>query len=322
MSEKRELSRAEAVRLRQRQQIQKRVAHSSDLATRPLPPVTARAGTSFGVSKPIARANTRRRFQSSLSMPGLHVQMPAVSVPRVQGGWRLLSLFLALSLGAALYLAWTLPAFRVVSAGVQGNQRISSEEINAVLNATGQPIFTLRPGDLETRLRLNYPELESARVALELPNTVLVSVVERQPVVVWQINGGYTWIDASGVAFKPSSTVNPLISVVALGSPAPGVPSVDDPLSPVPYVSSDLVRAIRTLAPHVPAGTTLIYDPHYGLGWTDSRGWKAFFGSAPDEMALKWQVYQAMVNSLLQRGISPAFISVQYVNAPYYRMSQ
>ncbi len=320
MSEKRELTRAEVVRLRRQQQTQKRETRSYELATRPLPPITARANTPY--IAPRRTANTHRRLQASISMPGVHVQMPTIAMPRLENGWRLLSLFLTIAMGVAIYLAWTLPTFRVVSAQVQGNQRLSSEEINAVLNSVGQPIFTLKPTDLETRLRINYPELVSAKVGLRLPNIVTVNVTERQPVILWQINNGFTWIDDNGVAFRPRGNADHLISVVALGAPTPGSPSKDDPLSPVPYISSDMVEAIKLLAPHVPAGATLSFDPQYGLGWTDSRGWKVVFGSDPRDLPLKWQVYQSLVNTLLQKGIRPAFISVQYSNAPYYRISQ
>lgn len=97
---------------------------------------------------------------------------------------------------------------------------------------------------------------------------------------------------------------------------------VNDPLSPLPYLSAEMVKAIETLAPKVPAGTTMIYDHQNGLGWSDSRGWKVTFGDDPQDMALKLQVYQSLVASLAQQGVTPAFISVQYVNAPYYRISQ
>jgi hypothetical protein len=194
-----------------------------------------------------------------------------------------------------------------------------------VMSVTGQPIFTLMPSDLGTRLRLNYPELLSANVTLGLPNTVTVKVVERKPVILWQQGNGYTWIDATGVAFRPRGAVDGLIQVAALGSlttPPHGVPSQTDPLSPIPYLSADLVKAIQALAPSVPQGASLVYDPQYGLGWSDGRGWQAFFGSSAKDMALKLQVYESLVTSLTQQGIAPAFISVQYANAPYYRMSQ
>jgi cell division septal protein FtsQ len=322
MSSKRDLSRAEMVRTRLREQAKKRPVLTSAVITRTLPPIISRAGMTYEVQQKATNPSRKRLFQASFPIPGFAVRMPAVSLPRAKVKSRLFSFFLSLLLGAALYFAFTLPEFQVTTAQVSGNQRISADEINSVLSSSGQSIFTIMPSDLETRLRLNYPELASAQVTLGLPNVLSVNVVERKPVILWQQAGGFTWIDRSGVAFRPRGSADNLIVVNAMAAPAPGAPVGNDPLSPLPYLSADMVKAIQTLAPSVPAGTTMVYDPKSGLGWLDTRGWQVSFGTNPKDIALKLQVYQSLVNSLTQQGIIPTFISVQYANAPYYRMSQ
>jgi hypothetical protein len=266
--------------------------------------------------------STRRQFQAALSLPGIEVRMPGIQITGAGIRTRLFSLVLSLLLGTGLYLAATLPEFHAAPAQIAGNQRISADEINVALNATGQSIFTITGAELETRLRLNYPELEAAHVVVGLPNSIHVSVVERQPVLQWQQGGGYTWIDASGVAFRPRGEPGALIPVQAAAAPPAAAEAAKDSLSPVAYVSPDLVKAVQTLAPNVPPGSTMEYDPKYGLGWQDGRGWKVYFGADPADMALRLQVYKSLVDSLAQKGIQPTFISVQYANAPYYRMSQ
>jgi hypothetical protein len=320
MSEKRDLTRAEAVRQRRRQQSQKRIAASAQQITRPLPAITSRERRT--TPRITNKSKTRRRYQAAFAMPGIRIHMPTITMPRFEVGWRLLSFFISLVLGVALYLAWTLPMFRVTVTQVTGNQRITADEINSVMASTGEPIFTLIPADLETRLRLNYPEVVSAKVTLSLPNVLSVNVAERQPVIVWQQNGGYTWLDANGIAIRPRGSADKLISVNALAMPPHGQPSAQDALAPTPYISEDMVKAIQSLAPSVPSGSTLTYDPQYGLGWSDRRGWQVFFGTDSQEMSMRLRVYQALVDSLLKRGIYPNFISVQYANAPYYRLSQ
>ena len=322
MSEKRSMSRAEAVRLRRRQQTQKRTVKLSRPVARPLPTITSRE--SYTALQTANQSRTRRRYQTVFSLPGVQIHMPTITMPRFEAGWRLLSFMISLLLGMALYLAWTLPMFRINAAQVNGNQRIKTDEINAVLDIAGQPIFSLLPSELERRIRSNYPEVSSANVSLELPNAVSVQVVERQPVLLWQENNAYTWIDEDGIAFRPRGVegADKLISVNALAAPPHGQPTADDPLSPAPYIPEDMVRAIQFLAPKVPPDSKLTYDPHYGLGWVDSHGWQAYFGSDSKDMSTRWLVYQSLVNSLLQRGIYPVFISVQYSNAPYYRLSQ
>ncbi len=320
MRNERERSRSEIVRLRRREQAQKRVTKSSAMATRPLPPITSRDGMSYAAPGRNAPANTTRRFQTALTMPGIEVRMPAVQITSAGARSRLVSLLLCLLLGTALYLAATLPEFRAAPVRVVGNQRIGADEINAVLNTTGQSIFTLTSSELQTRLRLNYPELKAAYVTIGLPNTITASVVEREPVLLWQQGTGYTWIDADGVAFRPHGAPGNLIPVAAVAPPPAGAIQ-RDPLSPVPFIAPELVKSIQAMAPSVPSGSTLVYDPKYGLGWTDSRGWKAFFGTDSKDMPLKLEVYKSLVDSLAQKGIQPTFISVQYANAPYYRIS-
>jgi len=322
MSARRELSRAEQARLRRTKQNSQRITQATERAHRPLPPVTKRASLVAGtyVVQKHKKQTTKRRFNIALGMPD--VRMPSPTLPHIQVGWRLLSFVLTLLLGAAIYLIWTLPTFRVTEPQVTGNSRISSAEISAVLGLTGQPIFTLMPGNLATRLRLNYPELASAELKVGFPNQVYVHVSERQPVILWQQGEGFTWIDATGVAFRPRGDVAGLIPVVGLDTPPAGVPALKDLLSPPPYMSVDLVSAIQTLAPNAPAGVPIMYDAHNGLGWTDSRGWRVFFGSKASDMALKIRVYQALVDSLSARGLAPVFISVVRVDAPYYRMEQ
>jgi len=321
MRDRAERTRAEAVRSRRREQSQKRVSKSSIMATRPLPPITSRDGTTYAGRQRPTMPTTRRKFNSSLSMPGIEVRMPAIQITSTGVRSRLFSFFLSLLLGTALYLAVTLPEFQAAPAQVSGNQRISAQDINAVLGASGQSIFTLTSGELETRLRLNFPDLEAASVTIGLPNTVSVRVTERQPVLLWQQGDGYTWIDANGVAFRPRGTPGNLIPVAAFAAPPAPTTVTGDALSPSAYISPDLVKAIQTIAPTVPQGSTVEYDPKYGLGWADSRGWKVFFGTNVGDMALKLEVYKSLVDSLAQKGIQPAFISVQYASAPYYRMN-
>jgi cell division protein FtsQ len=322
MRERRERTRAEAVRSRRREQSQKRVTRSSVMASRPLPPITSRGGMTYAGEPRTMPLSTRRKYQASLSMPGIEVRMPAIQITGEGVRSRLFALFLSLLLGTALYMAATRPEFHAAPAQVIGNERISADEINTALGSTGNSIFLLTSADLEARLRLNYPDLESVRVSIGFPNTIIVDVVERKPVLLWQQGGGFTWIDVNGVAFRPRGEAAGLIAVSALAAPPAPAGVSADPLSPLPFIPTDLVQAIQTIAPDVPPGTLIEYDPTYGLGWTDSRGWQVFFGNSARDMPVKLQVYKSLVDSLLSQGVTPTFISVQYANAPYYRISQ
>ena len=168
------------------------------------------------------------------------------------------------------------------------------------------------PRDLQQRLRLNFPELLDADVSVWLPNKVMVEVRERKPVIVWQQDGGYTWIDETGVAFRPRGAAEGLITVQAQNAPVPVTSAQSDPLSPAPFISSDLVEAARALAPHAPKGQSMTYDAQYGLGWSDNRGWQVFFGEQARDVALRLRVYDSLIQMVSSKGIHPEFISVQY----------
>jgi cell division protein FtsQ len=255
-------------------------------------------------------------------MPGIEVHLPSIEFRSPQVKWRLLSSLLSLLLGAAMYVAWTIPDFRVAAPRVSGNQAISADEIRAVMGSTGKCIFSLVPTELEIQLRRNFPELLSARVSVGLPNEVSVTVSERTPAILWQQGDGYTWIDDSGVAFRPRGTAADLITVTALTAPDPGAAGNTDTFTPAPYLSADLVNSIKMLAAQAPPGTSMLFDSRYGLGWSDVRGWQAFFGTGAREMSLRLLVYQSLVSALQARGMAPAFINVQFPTAPYYRMNQ
>jgi cell division protein FtsQ len=320
MSDRQELSRSEIARQRRAQRARKELEQTSKRASKPVAMV-ARVAPRDTASRAAdhKRFANQRRFSIALGLPEIHLHKPSIATQRLFASWRLASISVAVVLGVVIYLALSLPYFRVPNATVQGNNRITREEIESVTGIVGQSIFTIQPNEVAVRLRTNYPELLSAQVKVYLPNHVYITVAERQPVILWQQDGGYTWIDATGVAFRPRGAVTGLIPVQGLVTPPNGTPALDDPLAPPPYIQKELVDAILALAPTVPADTTMVFDRSYGLGWTDSRGWKSFFGTSAQDMPLKVRVYQSLLDSLVSRGKTPSFISVMYPDAPFYR---
>jgi len=322
MSDKKNLSRSELVRLRRDQEHTKDMKRALKEITRPVQ-VTTRANPKAKTAKPKRKPsvqNTRRRFQIALPhMPSANIR--SFSIPRPRFGWRFVSLMLVALLGTLLYFAYNLPELRVNEAQVIGNQIVTPQEINSVLGIAGQPVFLLTPADLETRLRLNYPELASVQVSVSLPNVVSVNVTERTPFIRWEQGGGYTWVAEDGVAFRPRGEIAGLIPIVAVSAP-PVVGGGTDPLTPTPFISTEMVDAVKGLMGHVPAGMPILYDAGMGFGWNDPRGWRVYFGTGASDVELKMRVYESMVSSLTQRGIRPALINVMYPTAPYYRMTQ
>lgn len=330
MSEKKDTSRAELVRLRRERDSITRVERARKEVTRNTP-VTSRRQGSAQPARRTARTGTprtgstrsaRRRFQNALLPVAPDAEMRGISIARPHLGKRLPAFLLVLLLGAALYFAFNTPQLRVAEAQVTGNQMLTPAEINSALEIKGQPTFLLIPSELEKRLRLAFPELVAAHVDVTLPNTVSVQVAERTPVIRWEQGDGYTWVAEDGIAFRPHGETASLISVVALSAPpVEGIVSPDS-LTPAPFISPEMVKSLKGLAGHVPPGVPILYDASFGFGWDDPRGWRVYFGTSGRDVELKMRVYESMVDSLTNRGIRPALINVTYPTAPYYRMTQ
>ena len=327
MRKKKELTHSDLIRLRREKENSQRMQRAATEATRSAPPVTTRARRNAVKSnRKSTRANTprsaNRRFQVALLPVAPDTDLRGISISRPSLGRRFPSFLIVALLGAALYFAFNLPQFRVTEAQVTGNQILPAAEINSVLNIAGQPIFLLIPSDLESRIRRNFPEFVSVTVTTSLPNVVSINVQERHPIIRWEQGGSYTWISEDGVAFRPRGELPELISVVAVSAPPIEGNVSPDPLTPAPFISFEMVKAIKGFAGHVPPGMQILYDANFGLGWNDPRGWRVYFGTSGNDVELKMRVYESMVNSLTQRGIRPAMINVTYPTAPYYRMSQ
>jgi hypothetical protein len=325
MSEKRYLSRSELVRQRRRTQIQhqprppkKKIGDAK--GSRDLPPITMR-----GVVNEFAyeryKKTGRRHFDTTYQVPFREARSFPLAHLRIGLGWRFFSFGVTLLICFTLYMLWSMPEFRIYSAQVSGNQRIPTEEINTMLGVNGKPSFLLAPAQIEEQMLRDYPELQSIQVSVGVPNQFKVEVQERQPVILWQQEGGYTWIDENGIAFRPHGEVPGLIPVNALNAPPPLASSESDQGSPPAFISADMVKALQLLESSAPQGTPVMYDQENGLSWLDPRGWQAVFGNGSENIAVKVRIYQSMVDWLTQRGDKPVLINVTYPNAPYYQVA-
>jgi hypothetical protein len=304
------------------------------------PPVMVRSHTAWGLAPDRKRSKkARRRFDVALPMQGAEMRLPAL--PQLAIGWRVVSFGLVLLLAAAVYFFWNSPKFQVNDAKVDGLQRVSSRDVETVLGAVGQPVFSLDAGQLRQKLAETFPEFSAVAVQISIPNSLVVKVTERKPVLTWQQDGKTNLVDANGVAFPLRTGAKPGPGPVVEAKGAP--PSVPLPVSVSPseiaaitgraaisetvktasrqLMSPEMVTAILTLAPSAPQGTVLVYDAQHGLGWKDKRGWDIYFGDAQD-IDNKLQVYKALVKYLQSKEIQPVLISVEHVYAPYYRAEE
>jgi hypothetical protein len=264
-----------------------------------------------------AKTMTRKGYAIAFSLGRTKVHAPPLNIPRLGPRW--ISAGMTLLLGFMLLTMWTASPFEVKGAEVVGNQRIGVAEINAMLGMVGKPIFKAVPAQIEANLHTAYSDLASINVRVGFPNHITVDVTERMPVLAWYQNGVVTWIDANGVAFTPRGEVSGLIQVAATGAPANVQLNKTLPIYAQKFITPEMVQAMAVLAHDVPAGLPMTFDPVYGMGWQDPRGWSVYFGQDAKEISMKKNVYQAIVDTLILQGIQPTLISVEYLNAPFYK---
>jgi hypothetical protein len=261
-------------------------------------------------------AGTRQPYEFTFTAANARVRSPGITLPQFNPHW--ISAALTAALLFTLYTLWTSSTFIVNGAEISGNQRLGATEINASMHLVGKPIFAAVPAQMESTLQADYPDLASVHVSVAFPNRIIIEVAERTPLLAWYQNDAMAWVDASGVAFPPRGAAEGLINLVANGTP-PQAPDETLPAYEQAYVPPEMVQALTALYPYVPAGVPMVYDPEYGMGWQDPRGWQVFFGQTTDDIALKVQAYQAIVDALTREGRQPTLISIAYLEAPFYK---
>lgn len=136
----------------------------------------------------------------------------------------------ALGAGAALYGLAASPIFGFARLEVAGARLTSRADIEAALGLRpGESVFGLALDRLEARL-LTLPTVERAEIAVRLPDTVAVEVVERRPILAWRTTSATYLVDAAGMLLAavadPGSNESSNESEIRLGGST--VPVVDD----------------------------------------------------------------------------------------------
>jgi hypothetical protein len=235
--------------------------------------------------------------------------------------------------GAGLAVWLTVDArFYVYDAQIEGNRRLSQQEIFEASGLSGLHILWARSSTIESRILKALPSLESVEAECRLPSECAISVVERRPRVLWDEGtaglGEVWWIDEEGAIFPGTASVpvsgdgTSAAAEADAGAPeqASGRWVVTGPLPRDDEGNLDeQVRA--ALAGIWESGRDLPaefqYTPDKGLSFVDERGWRIILGQGAG-MARRLQVLERLVVHLESRGITPRFVDVRFPEAPCY----
>ena len=290
------------------------VARTKSSLSRTIPPTITRKDSEFAKERKRKRKNAREKRAINLPQYGSEVRLP--SIPKLRVNWSMFSGVLALLSLVSLLIIWFSQIAVIKEIQVIGLERMSPESLILNLDILGTSVLDLTPAEMIENFPNLFPEISEADISIELPAKVTITVKERFPEILWSQSGVQAWIDAEGFSFPVHGDADWVIEIEASGSPITG-PN-DDPNNPI---QQEMVTAIKNLFAYVPTNSALIYDPVYGLGWQDGRGWLVYIGFEAENIDIRLEIYQEILQNLEETNMHPTLINVAYIHTPYYRIT-
>jgi cell division protein FtsQ len=197
---------------------------------------------------------------------------------------------------AGLWLAWTGPLLAVSTVRVDGVSTLPAELVREAAGiARGTPLLQVDVDAAEARVA-TLPQVASVEVARGWPRSVVVTVVEREPVAVVGEPGRRTLVDAEGVLFDSvSAEPPPGIVELVVADPGPGDPD-----------TMAAVTAIRAMPPGLLAQVVEVRAPApdaIALSLVD--GTQVRWGDA-ERSAAKAAALDALVGQIAAGTLEPA----------------
>jgi hypothetical protein len=208
------------------------------------------------------------------------IRRASAGLSRVRAGAALV----ALAAAAAIYGVASSSAFEYATLRVLGAHYTDVSAVEASLaEIRGENLFRIETSPLETRLS-EIATVDRARVEVELPDTLAVTLEERTPILVWKVGDRRYLVDHDGALFAQLGEKAPL--------EAAALPVVDDERSTsvgllvgqsLDPVDLDAATRLASLRPadvgSAAEGLTLsLTDENGFLVKSRPDGWTAVFG--------------------------------------------
>lgn len=252
---------------------------------------------------------------------------------------KLLAFFAVLVIGVlGVNFAITSPAFRVQQVNVVGTQNPALISNIQHMGMQGQNIFLIDTAALAARIEM-LPQVASASLGKQWPNSLAVTVVERTPVLLWQTKYGTYSVDRQAMVIAPASEMpgtDHLMAVVDVRSQQVGVSG--QPIRPgVRLNQADVAFALQVFV-NLPQMTgisnfTLRYDvgsrrdvATMGEGGSftvaSSNGWVAYLGGANDANPLdnRLNELQQILALVHKQRLNVATIDLRFGLRPVYTL--
>lgn len=273
---------------------------------------TKNLGKATGKARKARRRRAKGRGGRIASPARERVRFASIRThPLYRFGTRWLSL---IALGITIWTLLQLRAgseFQIHTISIEGAYYMSPSRVRSIAGINGKQNFQVDPAEIENELEA-HPEILSAGVTLSWPNVIGIEIEERLPALEWN-DAGRSWlISPDGVGYLRRNSppelnrVHSLVKVLEIG----------EPLSPV--IDPIVIQSALELKAIIGDGRDLLYDKEHGLGFQDTYGWMAYFGTDGD-MEHKLRAYSKIVEVLLQNRYPASLVSIEELSAPYYR---
>jgi cell division septal protein FtsQ len=270
-------------------------------------------GKRFGRTS-VAVLNPRRLFSGNKSASTqIKRRSPKPSLVRriyARRSWNFThatALFLVVGTLFAIAYGFLSIDFWVYSADVSNNRFTNSDQIYTQAGVHGFSAFFIDPNEVSNQLR-QLPHVQNAYVRLRLPADVHIQVEEREPTILYQIQGDSNWIDNEGVIMAAVEERSGLVKLI------------DDDKGGMldeRHIKPGLHQAIQHVTSTLPEVKTFRYQEPFGLFFISPEGWRVYLGST-DNMDTKLATWEAIRTKILQENHSIQEVDVRY-ERPHWR---
>lgn len=207
-------------------------------------------------------------------------------------------------------MVWRSGVFDVGHVRVQGNSEIQTSAIIGRTGLMGANMFTVDLTGVAANLE-KIPQIASATLERQWPNTIRVVVKERQPWGTWEQAGVQYTIDRDGVVLKamPAEAGKPMVRS-----------SEQTSLRVGDRVDYQAVEAAAELFDQLPKtvginATEVAFIAGKGVQVTTAEGRTALFGDS-SSIAYKLAVWAALAQDAKAKNINYTTVDLRYGNRP------
>lgn len=167
--------------------------------------------------------------------------------------WRRLSVTVTVALIlvfiAAYVVVWHTSFFALTNVRVVGEKNVSAQQvIGAAALGTGTALVSVDTAGAAARVE-QLPQIASARVSLDWPHTVVISVTERVPAALVPNGSGYDVVDVSGVVFGTVARPTAGLAVIQIqGGPAVKAAVVPGALAALKALPADIAHQVTGIS--------------------------------------------------------------------------